>query len=66
MENENWSEKLTEEQQLIMKVLGGYLPNITDLFVLLTKDMEARKAYLCKLGYLETLGKSLKLDEYKD
>lgn len=63
MAEEKWSEDLTEEQTQIMKILGGVLANIADLFDLLTKNMPERKAYLCKLGYLETLGKTLELDK---
>lgn len=63
MTEEKWSEDLTEEQTQIMKILGGVLANIADLFDLLTKNMPERKAYLCKLGYLETLGKTLELDK---
>lgn len=62
MTEEKWSENLTEEQTLVMKILGGMLADIADLFDLMTKNMPERKAYLCKLAYLESLGKTLDLD----
>jgi hypothetical protein len=65
MAEEKWSEDLTEEQTQIMKILGGVLANIADLFDLMTKNMPERKAYLCKLAYLESLGKTLDLDLLK-
>lgn len=45
-----------------MEILSGLIANIISLFEFMTKDMPPRKAYLCKLGYLETLGKGLKLE----
>ena len=54
---EKWSDSLTEDQIKIMEILGGLIANIISLFEFMTKDMPPRKAYLCKLGYLETLGK---------
>lgn len=63
MEEQKWSENLSPEQKIIMEVLGGIMATIDSLFKLLTKDMPERTAYLCKLGYLETLGHTLKLDK---
>lgn len=63
MEKQKWSENLTPEQTKVMEILGGFMPVIISLFDFLTKDMHPRKAYLCKLGFLETLGKSLELDK---
>lgn len=63
MAEEKWSEELTPEQTLIMQILGGFMADISSLFDLMTKDMPERKAYLCKLGFLETLGKTLELDK---
>lgn len=60
---EKWSDSLTEDQIKIMEILGSLIANIISLFEFMTKDMPPRKAYLCKLGYLETLGKGLKLEE---
>lgn len=62
-EEKKWSEELTPEQKKIMEILGGFLADITSLMEFMTQDMPKRKAYICKLGYLESLGKSLKLDE---
>lgn len=63
MAEQKWSETLTPEQTKLMEILGGFIADITSLMEFMTKDMPARNAYLCKLGFLETLGKSLKLDE---
>ncbi len=66
MENENWSDELTQEQIKLMEILSGFLSDITSLMEFMTKDMHPRKAYLCKLAYLETLGKSLKLEKEEE
>lgn len=63
MEEQKWSENLTPEQTKVMEILGGFMPVIISLFEFLTRDMQPRKAYLCKLGFLETLGRSLELDK---
>ena len=63
MTEEKWSEELTPEQTKLMEILSGFIADVTSLMEFMTRDMHPRKAYLCKLGYLETLGKSLKLDE---
>lgn len=60
---ESWAEELTEEQKKLMEILGGFIADTTSLMEFLTKDMHPRKAYLCKLGFIETLGKSLRLEE---
>ncbi len=65
-QNKNWTKFLTPEQEGIMKVLGGNIANIESLFNILTKEMTQRNSYLCKLGYLETLAKVLKLKEEGD
>ena len=62
-EEKKWSEDLTEEQTKLMEILGGFIADVTLLMEFMTRDMPKRKAYICKLGYLESLGKSLKLDE---
>lgn len=59
---ESWAEELTEEQKKLMEILGGFIADTTSLMEFLTKDMHPRKAYLCKLGFIETLGKSLRLE----
>ena len=46
MTEEKWSEDLTEEQTQIMKILGGFIADITSLMEFMTKDMPARNAYL--------------------
>ncbi len=66
MSDEKWSEELTPEQTLVMQILGGFLADISTLFELLTKGMPERKAYLCKLGYLESLGKTLELERKEE
>lgn len=63
MEEQKWSEGLTPEQVKIMEILGGIMATIKSLFEFMTKDMPARNAYLCKLGFLEMLGKTLELDK---
>lgn len=60
---EKWSDSLTEDQIKVMEILSGLIANIISLFEFMTKDMQPRKAYLCKLGFLETLGKGLKLED---
>ncbi len=65
-DEEKWSDNLTEEQTKLMEILGGFIADVTLLMEFMTRDMPKRKAYLCKLGYLETLGKSLKLDEKEE
>lgn len=62
-EEKKWSENLTPEQTKIMEILGGFMADITSLFEFMTMNMPPRTAYLCKLGFLETLGKTLKLEQ---
>ncbi|RAI15300.1 MAG: hypothetical protein DKM22_04105 [Candidatus Melainabacteria bacterium] len=63
MAEDKWSDNLTPEQTKLMEILGGFIADTTSLMEFMTRDMHPRKAYLCKLGFLETLGKSMKLDE---
>lgn len=65
-EEKKWSENLTPEQTKIMEILGGFMADITSLFEFMTMNMPPRTVYLCKLGFLETLGKSLKLDKEEE
>ena len=58
--------RINARTKKIMEILGGFLADITSLMEFMTQDMPKRKAYLCKLGYLEALGKSLKLDKKEE
>jgi len=63
MTEQNWSENITPEQKEIMKILSAMVFPIVSLFDVLAKDTPERTAYLCKLGYVETLSKALELDK---
>lgn len=59
---EGWSEELSEDDKKIMHVLGGLINDMKELMDFLTRNMEPRKAELCKIGYIETVIKHLGLD----
>lgn len=64
--SENWAENITEDQEKITKVLSGYIADMADLFEILVKDMSNEDALICKKGYVDTILRTLGLEEKED